>query len=90
LPFFWTRSRTRFSSSAPSSPANHRARPTKYSHAGAEFCADRGGHGGAWGGTRRGHIPVALALLGREHVTLYDGSLEEWSADPALHLVRHG
>jgi thiosulfate/3-mercaptopyruvate sulfurtransferase len=42
------------------------------------------------GGIAAAGAALALALLGREHVTLYDGSLEEWSADPALHLVRHG
>jgi thiosulfate/3-mercaptopyruvate sulfurtransferase len=41
------------------------------------------------GGISAAGTALALTLLGREDVTLYDGSLEEWSADPALPLVHH-
>ncbi|MFI6338135.1 sulfurtransferase [Streptomyces sp. NPDC050535] len=40
------------------------------------------------GGISAAGAALALTLLGREDVTLYDGSLEEWSADPARPLVR--
>ena len=30
---------------------------------------------------------LALTLLGEAEVSIYDGSLEEWAADPALPLV---
>jgi thiosulfate/3-mercaptopyruvate sulfurtransferase len=29
-----------------------------------------------------------LTLVGRDQVAIYDGSLEEWTADPALPLER--
>ncbi len=29
-------------------------------------------------------VALALAVVGFDHVTVYDGSLSEWSADPAL------
>ncbi|GAA2524792.1 TIGR03618 family F420-dependent PPOX class oxidoreductase [Winogradskya humida] len=32
-------------------------------------------------------VALALAVLGRDDVALYDGSLEEWSADPGLPLT---
>jgi thiosulfate/3-mercaptopyruvate sulfurtransferase len=31
-------------------------------------------------------VALALALLGRKHVSIYDGSLEEWAANPDLAL----
>ncbi|MFD5630279.1 sulfurtransferase [Streptomyces sp. NPDC127072] len=40
------------------------------------------------GGISAAGAALALTLLGREDITLYDGSLEEWSADPAWPLVR--
>lgn len=36
------------------------------------------------GGISAAATAFALALLGRHDVTLYDGSLQQWSADPAL------
>ncbi|WP_406351659.1 sulfurtransferase [Streptomyces sp. NBC_00658] len=42
------------------------------------------------GGISAAGAALALTLLGREDVTLYDGSLEEWSADPARPLVQQG
>jgi thiosulfate/3-mercaptopyruvate sulfurtransferase len=38
------------------------------------------------GGISAALLAHALRLVGREQVTIYDGSLEEWSADPALPL----
>ncbi|MFI5934679.1 TIGR03618 family F420-dependent PPOX class oxidoreductase [Actinoplanes sp. NPDC051494] len=38
------------------------------------------------GGISAAGVALALAVLGRDDVALYDGSLEEWSADPALPL----
>ncbi|NUR67878.1 MAG: hypothetical protein HOQ47_19175 [Streptomyces sp.] len=38
------------------------------------------------GGISAAGAALALTLLGREDVSLYDGSLEEWSKDPALPL----
>ncbi|KQX67737.1 rhodanese-like domain-containing protein [Streptomyces sp. Root1310] len=35
------------------------------------------------GGVSAAGVALALTLLGREDVSLYDGSLEEWSKDPA-------
>ena len=35
-------------------------------------------------GVRAAQIYFALRLLGYKRVRLYDGSWEEWSADPAL------
>ncbi|MEU8052810.1 TIGR03618 family F420-dependent PPOX class oxidoreductase [Micromonospora haikouensis] len=40
------------------------------------------------GGISAAALGVALAAAGRADVALYDGSLEEWSADPALPLTR--
>lgn len=42
------------------------------------------------GGISAAGAALALTLLGREDVTLYDGSLEEWSADPERPLVQQG
>lgn len=42
------------------------------------------------GGISAAGAALALTLLGRDDVTLYDGSLEEWSADPARPLVQQG
>ncbi|MFF1641037.1 rhodanese-like domain-containing protein [Streptomyces sp. NPDC058246] len=42
------------------------------------------------GGISAAGAALALTLLGREDITLYDGSLEEWSADPALPIGRLG
>ncbi|MCX4975070.1 sulfurtransferase [Streptomyces sp. NBC_00620] len=42
------------------------------------------------GGISAAGAALALTLLGREDVTLYDGSLEEWSADPARPLIQQG
>ncbi|WP_406329385.1 sulfurtransferase [Streptomyces sp. NBC_00203] len=42
------------------------------------------------GGISAAGAALALTLLGREDITLYDGSLEEWSADPELPLVQRG
>ncbi|MFD9331625.1 sulfurtransferase [Streptomyces sp. NPDC060065] len=42
------------------------------------------------GGISAAGAALALTLLDREDVTLYDGSLEEWSADPARPLVQQG
>ncbi|MEV7344379.1 rhodanese-like domain-containing protein [Streptomyces sp. NPDC093544] len=42
------------------------------------------------GGISAAGAALALTLLGRTDVTLYDGSLEEWSADPARPLVQQG
>ncbi|WP_330304103.1 MULTISPECIES: rhodanese-like domain-containing protein [unclassified Streptomyces] len=42
------------------------------------------------GGISAAGAALALTLLGREDITLYDGSLEEWSADPELPLVQPG
>jgi len=39
------------------------------------------------GGISAAPVALALTLLGREDVLLYDGSLQEWSADPSLPLV---
>jgi thiosulfate/3-mercaptopyruvate sulfurtransferase len=36
------------------------------------------------GGISAAVVAQALTMLGREDVAVYDGSLEEWSADPAL------
>jgi thiosulfate/3-mercaptopyruvate sulfurtransferase len=38
------------------------------------------------GGIAASGVAFALALLGREHVSVYDASLEEWATDPALPL----
>ncbi|KUL23795.1 sulfurtransferase [Actinoplanes awajinensis] len=38
------------------------------------------------GGISATVVALALAVVGRSDVALYDGSLEEWSADPALPL----
>lgn len=42
--------------------------------------------GWAEGGISATTLGLALRALGREDVAIYDGSLEEWSADPALPL----
>ncbi|WP_369258248.1 sulfurtransferase [Streptomyces sp. R35] len=42
------------------------------------------------GGISAAGAALALTLLGRADITLYDGSLEEWSADPELPLVQQG
>jgi len=34
-----------------------------------------------------GSPPFCLGLLGIEGVTVYDGSLTEWTADPSLPLI---
>jgi thiosulfate/3-mercaptopyruvate sulfurtransferase len=39
------------------------------------------------GGIAASGLALALALAGRTDVAIYDGSLSEWSADPALPLV---
>ncbi|MDQ1031677.1 3-mercaptopyruvate sulfurtransferase SseA [Streptomyces umbrinus] len=39
------------------------------------------------GGISAAGTALALTLLGREDIALYDGSLEEWSKDPARPLV---
>lgn len=39
------------------------------------------------GGISAAGTALALTLLGREDISLYDGSLEEWSADPARPLT---
>jgi thiosulfate/3-mercaptopyruvate sulfurtransferase len=39
------------------------------------------------GGISACAVALALTLLGREDVAVYDGSLEEWSADPSRPLV---
>lgn len=40
------------------------------------------------GGTSAAVVAHALTAVGQEEdVTIYDGSLEEWSADPLLPLV---
>ncbi|XVU29634.1 TIGR03618 family F420-dependent PPOX class oxidoreductase [Actinoplanes sp. CA-054009] len=39
------------------------------------------------GGISAAGLALALAVAGRDDVALYDGSLEEWSADPALPLA---
>lgn len=39
------------------------------------------------GGISAAGLALALAVAGREDVALYDGSLEEWAADPSLPLV---
>lgn len=39
------------------------------------------------GGVAASGLALALALAGRTDVAIYDGSLSEWSADPALPLV---
>jgi thiosulfate/3-mercaptopyruvate sulfurtransferase len=39
------------------------------------------------GGISAAGIALALTLLGREDIALYDGSLEEWSQDPSRPLV---
>jgi len=36
------------------------------------------------GGIAAATVAFALALLGHEHICLYDGSLQEWAADPQL------
>lgn len=36
------------------------------------------------GGISAAANALALTLLGRQHVAIYDGSLQEWAADPAL------
>ncbi|OQR62477.1 sulfurtransferase [Streptomyces maremycinicus] len=42
------------------------------------------------GGVSAAGVALALTLLGREDVSLYDGSLEEWSKDPARPLETGG
>ncbi|MFF1442368.1 sulfurtransferase [Streptomyces sp. NPDC058295] len=42
------------------------------------------------GGVSAAGVALALTLLGREDVSLYDGSLEEWSKDPARPLELSG
>ncbi|MFE6821276.1 sulfurtransferase [Streptomyces sp. NPDC057690] len=42
------------------------------------------------GGVSAAGVALALTLLGREDVSLYDGSLEEWSKDPARPLEPGG
>ncbi|MEU9264787.1 rhodanese-like domain-containing protein [Streptomyces sp. NPDC048251] len=42
------------------------------------------------GGVSAAGVALALTLLGREDVSLYDGSLEEWSKDPARPLELGG
>jgi thiosulfate/3-mercaptopyruvate sulfurtransferase len=39
------------------------------------------------GGISAAGAALALTLLGRQDITLYDGSLEEWSQDPSRPLV---
>ena len=39
------------------------------------------------GGISASAVAVALAILGRSDVVIYDGSLQEWSADPSLPLA---
>ncbi|MFF5078464.1 TIGR03618 family F420-dependent PPOX class oxidoreductase [Actinoplanes sp. NPDC000266] len=39
------------------------------------------------GGISAAGLALALAVAGRDDVALYDGSLEEWSADPSLPLT---
>ena len=39
------------------------------------------------GGIAAAGAAFALALIGHPNVALYDGSLLEWSADPALPMV---
>jgi thiosulfate/3-mercaptopyruvate sulfurtransferase len=39
------------------------------------------------GGISAALVAHALTVVGREDVAIYDGSLEEWSADPDLPLV---
>jgi thiosulfate/3-mercaptopyruvate sulfurtransferase len=39
------------------------------------------------GGIAAPRAALALTLLGRQDITLYDGSLEEWSQDPSRPLV---
>ena len=41
------------------------------------------------GGISAAVVAVALTLVGHFDTTLYDGSLQEWSADPELPLVTH-
>lgn len=36
------------------------------------------------GGIAASHVAFALRLLGHEHVSVYDASLEEWATDPSL------
>ncbi|WP_214105800.1 sulfurtransferase [Acrocarpospora catenulata] len=49
------------------------------------------GDGPIWvycgGGISAASLALALTLLGRDDVAVYDGSLEEWAADPALPLT---
>jgi thiosulfate/3-mercaptopyruvate sulfurtransferase len=40
------------------------------------------------GGISAAVVAHALTLGGRDQVAIYDGSLEEWTADPALPLER--
>jgi thiosulfate/3-mercaptopyruvate sulfurtransferase len=40
------------------------------------------------GGISAAPVALALTLLGRSDVRIYDGSLQEWSADPSLPLSR--
>ena len=40
------------------------------------------------GGIAAAADALALALLGRDDVTVYDGSLNEWASDPAAPLAR--
>ncbi|MFJ8492701.1 sulfurtransferase [Streptomyces sp. NPDC094038] len=42
------------------------------------------------GGVSAAVVALALTLLGRDDVSVYDGSLEEWSKDPALPLEPGG
>lgn len=42
------------------------------------------------GGISAAMVAHALTLGGRDQVAIYDGSLEEWTADPALPLERDG
>ncbi|GAA0969452.1 sulfurtransferase [Acrocarpospora macrocephala] len=49
------------------------------------------GEGPVWiycgGGISAASLALVLTLLGRDEVAIYDGSLEEWAADPALPLA---
>jgi thiosulfate/3-mercaptopyruvate sulfurtransferase len=40
------------------------------------------------GGIAATGVAFALALCGRDDVAVYDGSLGEWCADPALPMAR--
>lgn len=42
------------------------------------------------GGIAAAGLALALTLIGRDDVAIYDGSLEEWSADPSLPLEAPG